>query len=924
MSEHLQATPPRVIGRVREREQLAAAADPRRPDGTVTVLRGEPGSGKTTLLDEVAATSSRRVLRTAGVQSEAVLPFAAAADLLLPVLKHTADLPPAQRTALEIALALRAGRVDSPLAVCSAALGTFGSAADTEPLLLVVDDFPWIDTPSQQVLLFVARRLAPERIALLLGVRDEVPVDPAVWRLPTIALGPLSADESRELVRTLPVRTSPAVLETIVERCAGNPLAVVETARTAGPDVLDPAAATLPPGSALERTWSSAIDGLPPTARSALAVLGLSRSTRRDELEPALAELGLGVDDLLDAERRRLVHRDDDEVCLRHDLLRPLIAARTSRDLRRRVLRSLARHAPPDVAVWYLAESAEAPDDEVAERLVDAARAARRRSALPAAARAWARAADFTADPATRAERLLAAATDASISGGAGLAVSWCDQALRVHDDPVLAADVALVRARSLTWLDPARAADAAVRAAEAVLPHDRARAARLWLEAATPLTMTGRLREVQAAADRARALDGETLDGLASGSHAYALTGRPAEAHPLLDTLLARAPEADPLWHAQALVTGAQAACFLERFDDARRLLGTLTTTARQIGAPLLLGFALGVQAETDWWAGRWTAAYADASEALGWADELGQPHNRAFVATFLARLEGVRGAAAACREHAEAALRDAGSLGVDSLKVYAAAALGAGALAAGEPATAAAHLTRARRQCDDQGARCATAVPFAGNLVDATVRAGDRTAAEAAVAWVAALAEDTGSAYAEAMAARGRGLLADDPDEAEDRFGEAHRAHDRFLAPYERARTVLAHAEVRRRWRRPGAARPLLLEAEATFAALGARPWTERARAELAATGHRGAGETVHAGEDALSLESLTPQEFQIARGVAEGLSNVEVASALFVSRKTVEAHLTRVYRKLGVRSRTELAAELTRRRHDTEGPP
>ena len=920
MSDRREPSPPVVVGRAREREQLAAAADPHRPDGTATVVRGEPGSGKTTLLEEVAATSSRKVLRTAGVESEAELPFAAAADLLMPIIEHADDLPDPQREALEIALSLRSGTVASPLAVCAAALGTLAAAADREPLLVVVDDFPWIDAPSQQVVLFVARRLARERIALFLGVRDEVPVDPAIWRLPTLALGPLSGEESRELIRALPVRTSPAVLETIVERCAGNPLAVVETARTAGPDVLD-AAATLPAGSTLERTWSAAVDGLPSSTRSALAVLALSRSTRRDELEPVLTELGLTVEDLTAAERRRLVHRDGDALCLRHDLLRPLLAARAPRELRRRVLRGLARHAPPDLAVWYLAESAEAPDDEVADGLVDAAHRARRRSALLAAARAWARAADFTAAPATRGERLLAAATDASMAGGAAFAVTWCEQARTVHDDPVFGADVALVRARSLTWLEPARASEGAIRAADAVLPHDRARAARLYLEATTPLTMTGRVREAAEVADRARAIEGDSLDELSALAHVYALRGRWDEAHPLLDRLLARAADAGPLWHAQALVSGAQAACFLERFDDARRLFGPLTSTARQAGAPLVLAFALGVQAEMDWWAGRWATAYADATEGAGWADELGQSGARAFTATFLARLDGARGEAAACRAGAEAALHAAGLLGVESMQVYAAAALGAGALAAGEPETAAAHLDRARRWCDEQGAVCATAVPFAGDLVDATVRAGDRAAAEAAVAWVAANAERTGSVYAEAMAARGRGLLADDLDEAEECFAAAHRAHDRLGAPYERARTVLAHAEVRRRWRRPGAARPLLLDAEAVFAALGARPWTERTRSELAAAGYRSTGGSV---EDTISLETLTPQEFQIARGVAEGLSNVEVSASLFVSRKTVEAHLTRVYRKLGVRSRTELAAEFTRRRQLVEGTP
>ncbi|HSK61701.1 MAG TPA: AAA family ATPase [Actinomycetospora sp.] len=909
-----------VVGRAREREQLAAAADPRRRDGTVTVLAGEPGSGKTTLLDEVAAASSRRVLRAGGVGSEAELPFAAAADLLLPIIGYAGELPDPQREALEVALSLRSGTAAGPLAVCAAALGTFAAAAEREPLLVVVDDFPWIDAPSQQVVLFLARRLESERIALLLGVRDEVPVPPAVWRLPTIALGPLSGEESRELIRALPVRTSPAVLETIVERCGGNPLAVVETARTAGPDVLA-AAPTLPAGSTLERTWAAAVDGLPAGTRAALAVLALSRSTRRDELEPVLADLDLTVEDLTAAERRRLVHRDRDALCLRHDLLRPLLVARTPRDLARRVLRGLARHAPPDLAVWYLAESAEAPDDDVADRLAEAADTARRRSALLVAARARARAADLTTDPTVRGERLLTAAGDASVSGAAALAVTWCERALTVHDDPAFAADVAVVRARSLTWLDPARAVDGALRAAEAVLPHDRVRAARLYVEVMNPLTMTGRLREVGAVADRAHAVDGDTLVGLAGAAHASALIGRWPAAHARLDDLVARAAGADPVWDAQALVLGAQAACFLERPDDAGGLLGSVTSTARQVGAPLLLAFALGVSAEADWWTGRWAAAYADATEGVAWADEQGQIPTRAFGTTFLARVEGVRGDAAACRAHAEAALQTSAPLGVDSLRAYAAAALGAGALAAGEPGTASAHLDRARRAFDEQGAVCATAVPFAGDLVDATVRAGDRAAAEDAVAWVAALAEHTGSAYAEAMAARGRGLLADDHDEAEEEFAAAHRAHERLVAPYERARTVLAHAEVRRRWRRPGAARPLLLDAEAMFAALGAHPWTERARRELAAAGHRPVGE---AAPDAASLDALTPQEFQIARGVAEGLSNIEVAAALFVSRKTVEAHLTRAYRKLGVRSRTELAMEFTGRRQLAEGSP
>ena len=488
----------------------------------------------------------------------------------------------------------------------------------------------------------------------------------------------------------------------------------------------------------------------------------------------------------------------------------------------------------------------------------------------------------------------------------------WCEQALAEHHDPLFVADVEMVRARSLTWLDPARTVEDTVRAADAVLP-------------ARPRAGGTAVPRGERAADHDGASVRHGADrrprprhrrphplGLASTAHAYALRGRWAEAHPALDELLRIAPDADPLWDAQALVIGAQASAFLERFDDGRRLLGSVIATARGAGAPLILGFALTVRAELEWWAGRWPAAYADATEGAQWADEQGQAGNRGFGLVVLARVDGVRGDVVACRAHGEEALQAAVPLGIATLTVYAAAALGSGALAAGEPATAAAHLQRARRLFDEQGAACPSTIPFAGNLVEALVRTGDRAAAEDAVGWVADAAERTGSAYAEAVAARGRGLLADDPDEAETWFTTAQAAHGRLAAPYERARTVLAHAEVLRRGRRPGVARPLLLEAEAAFSALGAHPWTERTRSELAAAGYRGAP-----GEGSASLDALTPQEFQIARGVAEGLSNVEVAEALFVSRKTVEAHLTRTYRKLGVRSRTELVTEFARRR-------
>ena len=294
--------------------------------------------------------------------------------------------------------------------------------------------------------------------------------------------------------------------------------------------------------------------------------------------------------------------------------------------------------------------------------------------------------------------------------------------------------------------------------------------------------------------------------------------------------------------------------------------------------------------------------------AEAARWGEELGQIGATALAVAVRARLDASRGDLAACHARMAEITRRAAPYGLGSIAVARPAVLGLAALGTGELAQAVEELELAHTAATACGLAAPTAVPFMGDLAEAHVRIGDAARTVELLAWLDAAAKG-GLAYPALAAARCRGLLADDPDLARCHFGKALQLHRLLPAPFELARTRLCEGEALRRLRRPAAARPLLRAALAAFDALGARPWAARATAELAATGqHR-----IPRPPATAVLDTLTPQERQIARAVAEGLNNVEAAAALYLSRKTVEAHLTRVYRKLGLRSRTDLARVL-----------
>jgi DNA-binding CsgD family transcriptional regulator len=366
----------------------------------------------------------------------------------------------------------------------------------------------------------------------------------------------------------------------------------------------------------------------------------------------------------------------------------------------------------------------------------------------------------------------------------------------------------------------------------------------------------------------------------------------------------------AEPVADHQALATLAQGHVWVEQFDEARLLINRTVDAARQHGTPHLLPYALAVRAELGMRVGRWTTAYADADEAVRWAEELHQHGSRGFGLAILARIDAGRGRRDLVEEWVARSGREVGPYGIDSLHVYDSVALGLAALTDGEPDVAVEHLGDAWRANRRLGMAGPAVIPYAADLAEAYVRCGRRDEAEEVVAWLEERATATGLCYPAMGALRCRGLLAAGPAEALAFFAAAAELVPGCPMPFESARTMLYHGELLRRLRHPRDARQSLREAERLFQGLGARPWEERAARELAAAGVR----SLSRAGGPLMLESLSPQELQIARMVAAGRNNVETATALFLSRKTVESHLTRIYRKLEVRSRSELAARLT----------
>ena len=891
-----------LVGRGLERARIdALLAGARGGESGVLVLRGEPGIGKTALLEYAAGRADGfGVLRAAGVESESELPFSGLHELLRPVLHVVDALPDVQADALRAALALGRGRRADGLAVAVAALGVIEEASAEQPILVLVDDAQWLDEASADVLRFAGRRLARAPIALLVAARDTDGDAFDAPELPELRLGGLHREAAEAMLATVADGLPADALERVLELAGGNPLALREipAALRAAPEV-DPAE-PLPVGPRLERAFAGRVRELPRAAQRALLVAAAAGSPELAPVAGALAELGLDVGAFDAAEEAHLIRVGTASVAFAHPLVRSAVyqaaPAAERRQAHLALAETLRRTGDEERHPWHLAAAATSADEEVAAALERAAAAAGERGGVAAEARALERAARLTPEPERRAQRLVAAARAARAARRAADAEALVAEALRDPCDERTWAEAQAVLADvyywSYRWDDLAAIEGAAARIARAD-PEAAATALAAVAAMYSPRDLERGLRVTE----RAVALAPGGLAATARAANLMRL-GRADEAEEAARAAAEDARRAGDWW---AVNDAASVLLALERYEEARRLSAEAMAALRAHGTLKPLFHGLLVQAQLATRTGDLGAAYDAAVSALRLAEATGDPLPVAFANSFLAACEALLGREEDVRAHAGVAIA-AGRGETLRTTLEARAALGLVELQLGRTDAAVEELGRAVDALRSLGVREPGYVQAAPELVEALVRAGRVDEARARLAELEADAEATRRLWALAAAARCRGLLAAD-EELDDTFGRAFRLHADAGRPLELARTQLAYGERLRRAGRRVEAREQLRPALDAFAAAGARLLADRAVAELAASGER-----LRARERA--ERELSPQELQVARAVARGATNKEAAAELFLSPKTIEFHLRNAYRKLGVRSRTELA--------------
>jgi DNA-binding CsgD family transcriptional regulator len=879
----------------------------RRSHSAALVIRGEPGVGKTALLEYAADhAAGLRVLRGTGVESEVTLPFAALHQLLYPVIDQLRALPGPQSAALSASFGLTPGRSDDPFLVAVAVLTLISEVSAGEGLLCLVDDAQWLDQPSADALVFVARRLQAEGVVLLFGARDD---DHRYFAAPGLSERRLSGLEpaaAAALVDEASPGLADRVRDQLVARTTGNPLALLElpamltAAQRAGVAALPE---PLPLGRSVERIFAERVSRLSSATQHLLLVGAAEETGDLATVLQAAAAAGIGSDALEGAERAGLISVSNGELQFRHPLVRSAVYQHATFGSRQGVHRDLAvvlkGTEDLDRRAWHLAAAAVEPDEGVAAELENSADRARRRSGAGAAADALQRSAQLTSDRGERGRRLTAAAQDAWFAGQRDRAATLLAEAEQLVED-------ATQRARTMQLGGlfelrrgmPAKAYRLLVDSAAAVQETDPRFALETLVlagEAAAFIGTPALSAEVGAlaAAVRTGPSPENRLMVALLGGLARALGGDPAGGTAMLREVVAGAQRID---EPAELLWAGRAALYLGELDAARTLYERGADQARLSGAVGMLATVLDRLAWTDAIAGRPAAAEANAEEGMKLASELGLDAGVAMGS--LALVGAMRGDEDGCRAAAERAYSLAETRRMRIVSASADWALGLLELGLGRPAEALQHLVA----LTGPGGHPGILLWATPDLVEAAVRAGQPDACSPVLERFGAWATGSRLPVPAAALARCKGLLAD-TDVAVGHFEAALRHDHSAQRPFERARNEQSLGETLRRQRRRSEARIHLRKALEVFEKLGTAPWAERARAEL-----RASGETARK-RDPSTFDQLTPQERRIAVFASGGDSNPDIAAKLFLSRRTVEYHLHKVFTKLGVTSRAEL---------------
>ncbi len=900
-----------LAGRETERAAIAALLDAARAGaGGALVVRGVAGSGKSALLDDAVSTAAAdlRVLRTSGVESESPLAFAALQRLLWPLRARVDALAGPQRSALAAALGEAEGEGDRFLAFLGT-LSLLADAAEEAPIVVVVDDAHWLDDASTAALLFVARRLQTERVALLFAARDGSERRFDAEGVPSLTLGGVSGDAADALLRGYTATAvHPALRDQLVTATGGNPLALVELAGVLSADQLSgraPLPAQLPLTGGVERAFLDRHRRLSECAQLFLLVAAADDTGRLTVVRAAAEHLGVGEDALDEPEKAGLLHVDRDVLSLYHPLVRSAVYRAATSAQRRSAHRVLADtlSGDPDRRAWHLAAATDRPDDTVAAALDQVGERAAGRGGHEAAAAAWARAAELTTSGEARGRRLHSAASSAWLGGHPARAAALAQAAATELADPALLAQLLTLRGQ-IEWnthsLDDGY--DLILQAAQTAAGVGDALALQLAMLAASLAAFGAR---------SPRAVDLEALvtapapDGPARVRaahlllHGFLAVGRRDWAAAAQSIRAAFAlTDADPVDDHVLQPNLGMAALHIDDDERGLRLHAEQLTAARRAGALSMAEHALTRGVPFQLATGAWTKALAAAAEALPLAASTGHPGLTALPTAELALLAALRDdTASADRYLADlTAIRAAHPIGITEGLVADLEHWTRAVRSAAQPASALHHLEQLTLPSITRLA--------APDRLEIAVRAGRADLARTWLAELAEFADATGVASAVAAAEHGGALLAGGPA-AEDHFRRALEAHAASPRRAARARTELAFGEYLRRARRRVDAREHLRSALELFEDLGAAGWANRAAAEL-----RASGETARR-RDVTTVTDLTPQEQQVTALVRQGLSNRDVAAQLFVSPRTVDFHLRNVFAKLGVSSRAELAA-------------
>lgn len=905
-----------LVGRRRERAAIAKlVADARVGHGGVLVVSGEAGIGKTALLDDaVASFGDSRVIRISGTESGLELVFGSLQQLCAPLHQFIPRLPDPQRNAMQVALGIRVGDPPDALVLGLALLTLLGEAAGEQTTACIIDDAQWLDSVSLHALTIAARRIAADPLAMIFATRDPGAVRELAG-LPELSLHGLSTADSRALLRaTLPGKVDERVLQNIIAEAAGNPLALLELLKSLSPGELAGGygiAQAVPPATALERSFLHRIREIPAPTRTLLLIAASEPTGRSDWLWAAAARLGVQPDAATAAEAAGLVNAKSG-ISFRHPLIRTAIYRSASVIERRRAHGALAEVIVDDTSAdhraWHHAYAAAGPDEAVADELERSSERARARGGIAASAAFIEHAVNLSVDVDLRARRALSAAQAKLDSGSMESADHLLSIAADSSDDETVRATVELLRARIAFATNrgndaPPLLLAAARRLAEVDAPRSR----ETYLEALMAAALAGRFasdphnstshiaeavrRDAPPAPDPPRAID-DLLDGLVArlrdGHLAAAPKLRGAVSRFLQEDA---AGIADPRWHEITYMV-----C-LDLFDQDsyNHLVGRQLRALRATGSLSVMPPALVTEAGLSVTGGDFERAETLLAEAgtivaATTGGRLADTPIHCYLAAY-------RGQEDRCREYAELKLRQAHQVGQGFESATAQYALAILHLGLGQFPEALAAAT-AGVGYDDLGI-CGYLLV---ELVEAATRCGDDATAAGALARLTARTGVCPTDTAAGVAARSAALVcADEGADELYRQAIAHLQHS--PAAVYLARSHLVYGEWLRRTKRRAQAREQLRTAHQMFIRMGADGFARRARRELTATGEKVVTHTPR------TAGALTAQESHIAALVRDGYTNNEIAGQLFLSPRTVEWHLGRIFTKLGVSSRRSL---------------